>query len=99
MTVTGKWVARFFVSEDTFTICFLVLFWLLPLISWLIRSVNYNSSPPAVLHFIDPFLAIKGIWNVTDIDPVFFIIFYVIVAVVCHILIYKRWPEEGKSEN
>ncbi|MEQ8192842.1 MAG: hypothetical protein ABRQ39_33080, partial [Candidatus Eremiobacterota bacterium] len=99
MTVTGKWVARFFVSEDTFTICFLVLFWLLPLISWLIRSVNYNSSPPAVLHFIDPFLAIKGIWNVTDIDPVFFIIFYFIVAVVCHILIYKRWPDEGKVKG
>ena len=107
MTVAGKWVSRFFVTEDTFTICLLVLFWLLPILSWLIRSVNYNAAPPAVLNVVDPFLALKGIWNVTDIDPIFFILFYCVLAVICHILIYIGWPEEvnflkkvksGKSE-
>jgi hypothetical protein len=94
MTVAGKWVTRFFVSEDTFTICFLAIFWIPPVISWIIRSVHYNSEPPPVLILFDPFLAIKGIWNVTDIDPIFFIIFYFIIAVVCHVLIYKGWPKE-----
>ena len=94
ITITGKWVARFFISEDTFTICFLAIFWIPPVISWIIRSVNYNSTPPPVLNLVDPFLAIKGIWNVTDMDPIFFIIFYFIIAVICHVLIYKGWPGE-----
>ncbi|MEQ8171535.1 MAG: hypothetical protein ABRQ38_21785 [Candidatus Eremiobacterota bacterium] len=94
MTVAGKWVSRFFVTEDTFTICFLVLFWFLPLLSWLIRGVHYNADPPHVLSVVDPFLALKGIWNVTDIDPIFFIIFYSVLAAICHILIYIGWPEE-----
>ncbi|HPZ07550.1 MAG TPA: hypothetical protein PL110_05515 [Candidatus Eremiobacteraeota bacterium] len=92
MAVLGKWISTFMEKEEHFMFTILGLSWGSFIISGIVRRINYTLRTSLLEDLLDPFVAIENIWKGSGLNPLYLVLFYCGLALLCHILIYKKWP-------
>ena len=90
----GRWLSNFFEKEDSFIVSILSIVWLPIIVSFIIRKVNSSADPSLLLIIVDPFLAVKEIFNGSSalFAGGITILIYVILSIVFQILTGLNLP-------